>query len=45
VKALRLLNMSGYTRKVRNLAVSVYDLVPSTDEQLEPSSMSFAFDG
>jgi DNA polymerase-4 len=35
VKALRLLNMSGYPRKVRNLAVSVYDLVPSIDEQLE----------
>jgi len=34
-KAMRLLNMSGYKRKVRNLAVSVYDLVPSTDEQLE----------
>src|SRR3954453_5818923 len=34
-KALRLLNRSGYTRKVRNLAVSVYDLIPTTDEQLE----------
>src|SRR3954452_24402538 len=38
-KALRLLNMSGYKRRVRNLAVSVavsvYDLVPTTDEQLE----------
>jgi DNA polymerase IV len=44
-KAMRLLNMSGYRRKVRNLAVSVYDLIPTTDEQLEPSSMSFAFDG
>ena len=27
--------MSGYTKRVRNLAVSVYDLIPSTDEQLE----------
>jgi DNA polymerase IV len=35
LKALRLLNMSGYPRKVRNLAVSVYDLIPTTDEQLE----------
>src|SRR4051794_19464424 len=34
-KAMRLLNMSGYKRRARNLAVSVYDLVPSTDEQLE----------
>src|SRR4051794_26508607 len=34
-KALRLLNLSGYPRKVRNLAVSVYDLISSTDEQLE----------
>jgi DNA polymerase-4 len=35
VKALRLLNMSAYKKRIRNLAVSVYDLVPSTDEQLE----------
>jgi hypothetical protein len=35
IKALRLLNSSGYPKKVRNLAVSVYDLIPSTDEQLE----------
>ena len=35
IKALRLLNMSGYTKRVRNLAVSVYDLIPSTNEQLE----------
>ena len=35
IKALRLLNGSGYTKRVRNLAVSVYDLVPSTSEQLE----------
>src|SRR4051812_18483597 len=35
IKALRLLNGSGYPKTVRNLAVSVYDLIPSTDEQLE----------
>jgi hypothetical protein len=35
IKALRLLNMSGYKKRVRNLAVSVYDLIPSTSEQLE----------
>jgi hypothetical protein len=35
IKALRLLNMSGYKKRVRNVAVSVYDLIPSTDEQLE----------
>jgi nucleotidyltransferase/DNA polymerase involved in DNA repair len=35
IKALRLLNGSGYTKRVRNLAVSVYDLIPSTREQLE----------
>lgn len=35
IKALRLLNSSGYTKPVRNLAVSVYGLIPSTDEQLE----------
>jgi DNA polymerase IV len=34
-KAMRLLYMSGYKKRVRNLAVSVYDLVPSTDEQME----------
>lgn len=34
IKALRLLNGSGYKQPVRNLAVSVYDLTPSTDEQL-----------
>jgi hypothetical protein len=27
--------MSGYKKRVRNVAVSVYDLIPSTDEQLE----------
>jgi DNA polymerase-4 len=35
IKALRLLNMSGYKKRVRNLAVSVYDLIPSTSKQLE----------
>jgi hypothetical protein len=35
LKALRLLNQSGYTKRVRNLAVSVYDLVPSQSEQLD----------
>jgi DNA polymerase-4 len=35
IKALRLLNMSGYKKRVRNVAVSVYDLIPNTDEQLE----------
>jgi DNA polymerase IV len=35
IKALRLLNQSGYTKRVRNLAVSVYDLVPHHSEQLE----------
>jgi hypothetical protein len=35
VKAMRLLNLSGYTKRVRNLAVSVYALIPSRSEQLE----------
>jgi hypothetical protein len=36
VKALRLLNSSEYPKRVvRNLAVSVYDLIPSTSEQRE----------
>lgn len=35
IKAIRLLNMSGYKKRVRNLAVSVYGLIPSTGEQLE----------
>jgi DNA polymerase IV len=35
LKALWLLNMSGYKKRVRNLAVSVYDLVPHHSEQLE----------
>ena len=35
IKALRLLNGSGYPKQVRNLAVSVYDLIETTDEQLE----------
>jgi DNA polymerase-4 len=38
IKALRLLNLSGYPKRVRNLAVSVYDLIPSASEQLEPFS-------
>jgi DNA polymerase-4 len=35
IKALRLLNQSGYRKQVRNLAVSVYDLIPHHSEQLE----------
>jgi len=35
IKALRLLNQSGYTKRVRNLAVSVYDLIPHHSEQQE----------
>jgi trehalose-6-phosphate synthase len=35
VKAFRLLNKSGYTKRFRNVAVSVYDFIPTTDEQLE----------
>jgi DNA polymerase-4 len=35
VKALRLLNLSGYTKRVRNLAVSVYNLIPARSERLE----------
>jgi DNA polymerase-4 len=35
LKALWLLNMSGYPKQVRNLAVSVYDLIPHHSEQLE----------
>jgi DNA polymerase-4 len=27
--------MSGYKKRVRNLAASVYDLIPSASEQLE----------
>jgi hypothetical protein len=34
IKALRLLNQSGYKKPVRNLAVSVYDLIPSANEQM-----------
>jgi hypothetical protein len=29
---MRLLNASGHPKKVRNLAVSVYDLIDTTDE-------------
>jgi len=32
---MRLLNLSGYKKPVRNLAVSVYNLVPGNDEKLE----------
>jgi DNA polymerase-4 len=35
LKALWLLNMSGYPKRVRNLAVSVYDLIPHQSEQPE----------
>jgi DNA polymerase IV len=35
IKALRLLNSSEYPKRVRNLAVSVYDLILSTSEQLD----------
>src|SRR3954467_354811 len=35
IKAMRLLNMSGYKKRVRNLAVSVYDLIPGAAEQLD----------
>jgi DNA polymerase IV len=35
LKALRLLNQSGYKKQVGNLAVSVYDLIPHHSEQLE----------
>jgi DNA polymerase IV len=35
VKAQRLLNGSGCPKTVRNLTVSVYDLISSTQEQLE----------
>jgi hypothetical protein len=33
--SLRLLNLWGYTKQVRNLAGSVYDLIPTTHEQLK----------
>jgi DNA polymerase-4 len=35
IKAMRLLNMSGYKKPVRNLAVSVYALIPGAAEQLD----------
>jgi DNA polymerase IV len=35
LKTLRLLNQSGYKKRVRNLAVSVYNLIPHQSEQLE----------
>jgi DNA polymerase-4 len=34
-EAFGLLNLSGYKKRVRNLVVSVYNLVPSRSEQLE----------
>jgi DNA polymerase IV len=34
IKAMRLLNLSGYPKRVRNLAVSVYDLILGNEEQL-----------
>lgn len=34
-KALGLLNLSEYKKKVRELAVRVYDLVPNSDEQMQ----------
>jgi DNA polymerase-4 len=35
IKAMRLLNKTGYEKKVRNIAVSVYDLVDTKSEQME----------
>jgi hypothetical protein len=35
IRAMPLLNLSGFKKRVRNLAVSVYDLIPSHSEQLE----------
>jgi DNA polymerase IV len=32
---MRLLNLTYYTKRVRNLAVSVYGLIPHQSEQLE----------
>ncbi len=29
------MNQSGYKKQVRNLAVSVYDLIPAPSEQLD----------
>lgn len=34
-RARELLNLSGYKKKVRELAVRVYDLVPNSDEQMQ----------
>jgi DNA polymerase-4 len=34
-KSLSLLDTSGYKKRVRNLAVTVYDLIPNNNEQLE----------
>jgi hypothetical protein len=35
VKVLRLVNRSGYPKRVRHLAVSIDDLIPSASEQRE----------
>ncbi len=35
IKAMRLLNKTNYEKKVRNLAVSVYDLMDAKSEQME----------
>lgn len=35
LKAISLLNLSGYNKKVRNLAISVYSLISNQNEQLE----------
>jgi DNA polymerase-4 len=35
LKALWLLNKSGYKKRIINLAVSVYDLIPAQHEQLD----------
>lgn len=34
-RARELLNLSGYKKKVRELALRVYDLVPNSDEQMQ----------
>lgn len=34
-RARQLLNLSGYKKKVRELAVRVYDLTPNSDEQMQ----------
>ncbi len=39
-RARELLNLSGYKKKVRELAVRVYDLTPNSDEQMQIFSSS-----